>query len=119
MWAKNHSTFRHHGASYPRWIVRSVVRNNGIIFVWPSPEWLLYDRLVATAKVLQEKCCGKDGEEDTDDDDYSDLYINKSLNMCISPFKLRSSNSPVDRWTVIVDRRSNISIVLVDNREDF
>ena len=52
MWAKSHSTFRLHGASYPPWIVRRVVRNNGIIFVWPSPERLLYDRLVATAKVL-------------------------------------------------------------------
>ena len=69
MWAKNHSTFRHRGASYLRWIV---VRHN-VIFVRPSPEWLLYDRLVATANVLQEKCCDKDAEEDTEDDDYSHL----------------------------------------------
>jgi len=32
-------------------------------------------------------------------------------------FSTKIVDSPVDRWTVIVDRRSNISIVLVDNRE--
>jgi hypothetical protein len=72
MWAKSRSTLRHRGASYPRWIVRRVVRNNAN-FVWLSPEWLLYDRLVATAKVFEEKCCGKDGDEDTEDGDYSGL----------------------------------------------
>jgi len=59
-------------ASYPCWIVRRVVRHT----IRPSPEWLLYDR-------LEEKCCDKDGKEDTEDDDYSDLYLSKALNTCI------------------------------------
>jgi len=115
MWAKSHSTFRHRGASYPRWIVRRVVRKNGIIFVWSSPEWLLYDRLVATAKVVQQKRCDKRIPK------MMITATSRSVKRltCTFFFTLQTKivDSPVDRWTVIADRRSNISIVLVDNRE--
>jgi hypothetical protein len=40
------------------------------------PERLSYDRLVATAKVFEEKCCDKDAEED---DDYSRSNISIDL----------------------------------------
>jgi len=109
------STFRRRGASYLRWIVRRVVRNNGFIFVYKSHSGEGHDRLVATAKVLQQKRCDKRIPK------MMITATSRSVKRltCTFFFTLQTKivDSPVDRWTVIVDRRSNISIVLVDNRE--